>query len=32
MLIDYKIGHEMSKERYYDKIGYLFEKGEGVYR
>lgn len=26
MLIDYKVGHEVSKENYYEKIAYLFEK------
>lgn len=26
MLIDHKIGHEMSKEAYYKKIAFLFEK------
>lgn len=26
MLIDYKCGHEMSKEVYYDKIKWIFEK------
>ncbi len=26
ILTDYKIGHEMSKEAYYSKIAYLFEK------
>ena len=26
LLIDYKIGHEMGKETYYKKIGYLFGK------
>ncbi|MDE7353794.1 MAG: hypothetical protein K2O06_12210 [Acetatifactor sp.] len=30
MLIDYKVGHEMSKETYYKKIASLFENDSGI--
>ncbi len=30
MILDYKVGHEISKEAYYRKVAYLFEQREGT--